>query len=86
MNKRFCTKEMEDAIIASGYVADRISLNSLRQVRKVEGRIPYMRPIFLNGMKTYQRRYRQVRWDSAGRAFRRSDNKRQREYDLPLES
>ena len=86
MKKRYSTKEFETAIISRNYVIDHIALNDQRQVKKIEGRVPYIVQVIIAGKKTYKRRYKKVRWDAEGKAFRQSDNIRQRDYDLILPS
>lgn len=84
MKRRYLIQEMERALISKGYMIDRFAMNDNREVRKVEGRVPYTKTTRVNGAKKQEKRYRFIRWDATGKAFHASNNKREPAYDLVL--
>lgn len=82
--KRYPIAEMEAAMNSCGFIIDRIFCNDSRKVRKIEGRTPVQVPDVVAIQNNYKPRYRHIRWDASGKAFRVRDNQRMAKFDLPL--
>ena len=84
--KRQPTSVFECALNMCAFIPDRMYLNDQREVKKVEGRVPYLKPINVNGEKRHKKCYHHVRWDAFGKSFARTTNERLRDYDLPMQA
>lgn len=84
--KRQPTSIFECALTMCTFIADRVYLNDQREVKKIEGRVRYLKPINVNGEKKQKKCYHHVRWDAFGKAFARTTNVRLRDYDLPMQA
>ena len=62
--KRQPTSVFECALNMCAFIPDRMYLNDQREVKKVEGRVPYLKPINVNGEKRNKKCYHHVRWDA----------------------
>lgn len=78
------TIHFETAIQQSGYNIDLVKYGEQRKVVRVEGSIPYLKRVVVNGKPKYINAVRVVRWDDRGKCFSMRSKVRQPKYDLPL--
>lgn len=81
------TQVFETAINENGYIIEGIKYtNRSREVRKIDGRVPVVKYINIDGEKRKKVINKPVRWDAFGNCFGRFNNKRLRKWDVDVKS
>lgn len=82
----YTTAVFEIAMKICGYYLSRIHKGDSPYVREVEGAIPIVKRIIVDGNRQTRIHNKAVRWNDVGRCYSKWSNKRYRQYDLPLQT